>query len=474
MSDTLRRIEGGLESRLALPKDHEIVSHARLANAIELLSNMVKVDEPANGKPLSDNRVLMLEKAIELFDEGRANGNTFSDILTSGPMLAALVGGVEFQGESRQYAILESEDDMRAVAELVSENPTKRVIENVCELFLKRFMRLQLPSFKTVARTLHQAVSDNRNLLSDAREFQRGYVPELGDALFVRSELDARVARQRISDPIQYMRSIGLSGRHLYGEWSQALVLGWLANGGMAETLSPKYVSQLAEYSGNHEYRVVIWASYVFGMNGRADNATLDTCYAAVLEALPDLDNSALFAIEDPSLEPYQVIVDEARGMLRRWINRRILDLYSDQILFDKDRQEFWKSYIENALSVRVAADRFVLRQIGNRLGVSGAAISRNIPVVGGDTALVIEGRTRLFIEIGAAGNATYAYQKTEGERMVERARGRGAEAFKRTSLPGTTKMDTYRRNPNVRLLHHIGWQRDYRRILNATGEFPS
>lgn len=460
MSEYLHRIESMARSLLETHQSQSEHRTAIVTDATSLISNLVPdVEATGTNNPLQE---MLFERALRLFEDGHRDGNAFSATLKKPTLLAALLGAIEYTGDIRDIPLINDPNALAVALKLASENWSSRFEPKILRLVLSHHLTLQDDDYIAVVSIVRKMLDSFQGTDQITNRFKT--------ALIDSEQLQQFVSGKEIIDPIVYLESTGFRSRDLYGQFTQAFVLAWISSSGSDAKVDLKIVERLTEYSGDAEYRTVLWAHAV-QMYAKHPNQW-DSVFPQAISRLPGVGSSAMWKIQQRYLLSYQIVLDSARSLLKRWLNREMSRAFFDHLRFHQDRKKFWEPYVENAQSVRIAASREVVSRMLSRSVNPEHLRDRYIRGLGDTPALIIEGATRLFIEFGEEGNATYAYQKDIGEQIVGRIRGRSIKELKNTSLTGTMRFEAYRQNRNVRLLHHDGWEKVYRRIFRLTGEF--
>lgn len=467
MSRSVIRIEVRAKGVLRIDEKRNSQRLSTINAAAERISKLLPgVEGQATTSVIQD---LLFERALQLFEEGRRAGNHFSPLFEQSRLLAALLGALEYKGTIRDVPIIDDPESLEQLLMLVDRYMNPRLLSGVVQLLLNHYLTLQGPSY-AVARKGCSALLDQVASNGYTTSHGMGILTELGSALLHKSRLERYVQNHPSPDPLKYLEAIGFSSRDLHGQFTQAFALAWIAGSSSDTRPNTEMIRRLSGYSGDAEYKTVLWAHTVMAYEKQPD--AWDTVFPKILVELPDFSNTALWRIKQVYLSSYQIVLDSARALLQRWLNREMSRSFFDYLRFNQDRKKFWEQYVEKAQSVRIAASTEVIDRMLSRSVNPRYLRGQYIPCLGAVPVLIIEGNTRLFIEFGEENHATYVYQRDTGEEMINRVRYQSILHLKQTALPITSNYDDYRRNRNVRLRHHPTWVNDYRKILELSGEF--
>lgn len=467
LSKAVVQIEAEAKKTLRFDEVRHANRQENVNAAIGLLSNLFP--EVAGGERKSAIAELLFERALILFEEGRSAGNVFSSAFEEFPLLDALLSAVEYQGTIREVPIIEDYESLEQVFQLAELHWNSRLADRIIQLLIHRYLTLQVSSYKSV---LIKSTLLLKNVMqAQDRGIKKGQIlRQLNSALWNQANLKSHIKNRQITDPIKYLSSIGFSSQDLHGEFIQAFSLAWIVALPSREKPSTEMITHLNSHVGNAEFRMVLWAHLVVKYENNQTN--WDVIFPKIMSELPDFGNTALWRVTQPHLESYQVVLDAARGLLQRWLNRELSRSFFDYLRFNYDRKKFWENYVDRARSVRIMASSEIITRILSQNSNATHMRRHFISGLGNVPALIIEGKTRLFIEFGEAGNATFAYQKETGEQMINQTRHRDIKFLKDTNLPFSSTHRNYKKNLNTRLRHAGSWEKDYRNILELSGEF--
>lgn len=187
-----------------------------------------------------------------------------------------------------------------------------------------------------------------------------------------------------------------------------------------------------------------------------------------------ELEKAALYIIGDPglpnewnsenvALRKLAREIEEARKVVQCWLSERLIKLFFSKLHLDDDgRRKYWERWAKHISDIRIAVDR-PNRQLLVRSDELAEYLSKRIINLRGtdSTAIIMRIADRIFVEIGATGNALYVYK--EDQVSFQSAHTVRSSDLKMTWLPllyRSSGRSIYGSKPFGRAIHRAMWQR--------------
>jgi ferritin len=171
-------------------------------------------------------------------------------------------------------------------------------------------------------------------------------------------------------------------------------------------------------------------------------------------------------------------IVENARNVLNQWINETLVNIFFSKVVDDRDRRNFWMSYVSKMSTVDIFLSDYQLHSILDDPQVKGGLENRfGILTSGGNTSSILIftiDKYRFVLAGSIAGGALYVHPntstlypriedlKSEWFYAGRRLRTLNKNSLIHPSLPNLVYEDSYYMNFNEegRMVHNGNWQR--------------
>lgn len=152
--------------------------------------------------------------------------------------------------------------------------------------------------------------------------------------------------------------------------------------------------------------------------------------------------------------------LEEAQGVLKKWIVEDTLNVVFKQIVNDPDRYRFWIRYVDFISDFRIAGKADVKSKLSEIPGTADYCFIEMARKGNAEAAILIEMKNRVFVEFANKGSGRiYIYLKTN-DQVKKWFSGKylssSIEKFKDASLPEIKERP---KASETRLTHHGGWQ---------------